>query len=184
MSWFDVIFLVLLVGGLALGFFQGTIKLIVAIIAFYVGIILASLYFQSLGGYFQRQFRTSGDVGQVTAFAIVLVATFLLLTIAGLYTFRYARVPVGLDFVDRIAGGIFGLLLGALFAGALALMLRRLLVMQSIGEFAQTPIGGAIQSGARTSFMLPYFADYLLPLMYSTVRPILPEESRFIFGIR
>ncbi|MFN8476206.1 MAG: CvpA family protein [Kouleothrix sp.] len=43
----DIVFILILLGGLALGFFQGTIRLIITIIAFYVGIVLASLYFQS-----------------------------------------------------------------------------------------------------------------------------------------
>ncbi len=86
MNGTDLMFILLLLGGLALGFFQGTLKLVIAIIAFYVGIVLASLYFQPIGNFFRVRFNSSTEVGQITAFAVVLVVSFLLLTGAGLYT--------------------------------------------------------------------------------------------------
>lgn len=49
MNLIDILFLLGVLGGLALGFFQGTIRLAIAIVSFYVSIILASLYFQALG---------------------------------------------------------------------------------------------------------------------------------------
>src|SRR5207342_2649914 len=106
MNGIDVIFLLILLAGLALGFFQGTIKLVIAIIAFYVSIVLASLYFQSVGSFFRQKFSSSQDVGQITAFATVLLISFLLLTMAGLYTFRYMKVPLSLDFFDKIIGTV------------------------------------------------------------------------------
>src|ERR671931_2912977 len=82
MNLIDILFLLILLGGLALGFFQGTIKLLIAIIAFYVGIILASLYFPIVGNFFRQRFHSTLEVGQITAFAVILLVAFLLLTIA------------------------------------------------------------------------------------------------------
>ena len=81
MNAIDLLYILLLLAGLALGFFQGTIKLLVAIIAFYVGIILSSLYFQIVGNFFRRRFNSSQEVGEITAFALILLVSFLLLTI-------------------------------------------------------------------------------------------------------
>src|ERR1043166_7878220 len=106
MNFMDIVFILLLLGGLALGFFQGTIRLLIAIVAFYVGILLASLYFTTVGLIFQRRFHSTLYVGQITAFAIILLVSFLLLAIAGFYTFRYAKMPASLDFIDRIVGTI------------------------------------------------------------------------------
>ena len=52
MNLIDILFLLGVLGGLALGFFLGIIRLAIAIISFYLSIILASLYFQSLGRFF------------------------------------------------------------------------------------------------------------------------------------
>ncbi|MCP6768683.1 CvpA family protein, partial [Klebsiella pneumoniae] len=92
-------------------------------IAFYVSLVLASLYFQAVGNFFRVRFNSSQEVGQITAFATVLLISFLLLTLAGLYTFRYLKVPPSLDFIDKIIGTLLGLLLGALFMGLLAILL-------------------------------------------------------------
>src|SRR5215216_7146193 len=91
MNGIDLLFILLLLAGLALGFFQGTIKLLIAIVAFYIGIILASLYFPIVGNFFRVRFHASLEVGQIMAFGLILLLSFLLLTVAGLYTFRYAK---------------------------------------------------------------------------------------------
>src|SRR5215470_4664277 len=126
MNGIDILYIILLLGGLALGFFQGTIRLLVAIVAFYVGILLASLYFTTVGLSFMRRFHSSLEVGQITAFAVILLVAFLLLTVAGIYTFRYARLPASLDFLDRMAGTVLGLVMAGLILGMLGVILKLL----------------------------------------------------------
>lgn len=179
----DIIFLLFLVGGLALGFFQGTLKLLIAIIAFYVGIILASLYFQSVGNFFRTRFGSTLEIGQIMAFGVILLVAFLVLTIAGLYTFRYAKVPPSLDFLDRIIGTLFGLMMGALFLGMLAVLLR-LLFDRPIGDLSSLPIMASFQGSVQQSYLVDFFADRLLPLIYGAIRPVLPQEAELIFKVR
>lgn len=184
MNAIDILFIVLLLVGLALGFFQGTIRLLIAIIAFYVSIVLASLYFPVVGEFFRSKFHSSREVGQITGFAVVLLISFLLLTAAGLYTFRYARVPISLDFIDKISGTLLGLLLGALFLGMFAILLHGLFVSRDVAANVTLPIVSSFQAGVRKSFLVKFFADQILPLIYVTVRPVLPRESDFIFRVR
>src|SRR5205085_2008598 len=158
MNLIDVLFIILLLGGLALGFFQGTIKLIIAIISFYIGIILASLYFPTVGIFFRQRFHSTLEVGQITAFAIILLIAFLLLTIAGFYTFRYAKMPASLDFVDRIAGTLLGLLLGALFLGMLAIVLKDLFINRDVAGSMTFPIMRSLQNGVQNSILVPFFS--------------------------
>lgn len=184
MNGIDLLFLLILLGGLALGFFQGTIKLLVTIIAFYVSIVLASLYFQAVGNFFRIRFNSSQEVGQITAFATVLLLSFLLLTLAGLYTFRYLKVPPSLDFFDKIIGTLLGLMLGALFMGLLAMLLKDLFVFRSPATEAGLPIVISFQNGVRSSTLVSFFGDRLFPLLYRTIRPVLPAEADFIFRVQ
>ena len=181
MNAIDILFILLLLAGLALGFFQGTIRLFIAIVAFYVGIILASLYFTTVGLFFQRRFNSTLYVGQIMAFIIILLIAFFLLTIAGFYTFRYAKMPASLDFIDRIIGTMLGLLLGVLFLGMLAIVLKDLFVYQDVAGSITFPIMRAFQSSVRTSLLAPLFSDRILPLVYTTVQPVLPRDSSIIF---
>jgi membrane protein required for colicin V production len=184
MNGIDLLFLLILLGGLALGFFQGTIKLLVTIVAFYVSIVLASLYFQAVGNFFRVRFESSQEVGQITAFATVLLISFLLLTVAGLYTFRYWKVPPSLDFFDKIIGTLLGLLLGALFMGLLAILLKDLFVYRSPATEAGLPVVIAFQNGVRSSALVTFFGDRLFPLLYNMIRPILPAQADYIFRVQ
>jgi hypothetical protein len=184
MNLIDILFLLGVLGGLALGFFQGTIRLAIAIISFYISIILASLYFQSLGRFFRERFGTTFDVAQIVAFGIILLVAFLLITTAGLYTFRYAKMPASLDFVDKIVGTLLGLVLGALFLGMLAILFEQLFVFRDTAGTVTFPIVRAFQDGVRGSALVKFFANNILPLIYATVKPVLPRETEFIFLIR
>jgi membrane protein required for colicin V production len=184
MNGTDLMFILLLLGGLALGFFQGTLKLVIAIIAFYVGIVLASLYFQPIGNFFRVRFNSSTEVGQITAFAVVLVVSFLLLTGAGLYTFRYFRMPASLDFFDKILGTLLGMLMAALFMGILAVLLKDLFVFRSPATSASLPFVISMQSSVRGSTLVRFFGENILQLIYTSVRPVLPRDADIIFRVR
>ena len=184
MNLIDLVFILLLLGGLALGFFQGTLKFLIAIIAFYVGLVLASLYFQSVGNFFRQKFNSSAEVGQVTAFAAVLAVSFLLLTVAGLYTFRYFKMPASLDFIDKILGTLLGLCMAALFLGILAVLLKDLFVFRNPAGTAAMPIMTSFQNSVRSSTMVSFFSNNVLPLIYATARPFLPQASSLIFRVQ
>src|SRR5262249_16147956 len=98
MNGIALLYIILLLSCLALAFSTGPIPLLFAIVPVSVGIILASLYFTTVGLFLQRRFNSTLYVGQITAFALILLVAFLLLAIAGFYTFRYAKMPASLDF--------------------------------------------------------------------------------------
>ncbi len=184
MNYIDLTLLVLMFAFLALGFFQGTIKLLIAIISFYVSIILASLYFQFVGAFFRQRFHTSGDGSQIIAFGIILLLGFLLLTTTGIYTFRYAKMPPSLDFIDRIIGTLFGLILGGLIVGMTAEVLYLFFVLRSPAGEVSFPIMRSFQSTTRSSFLVIFFKDSILPLILGLVRPVIPAEAWAFFNLQ
>lgn len=183
MNFIDLFFLLMLVGMLALGFFQGMIRLIVLLVAFYLSIVLASLYFPALATVFQTRFGSPRYVGEYVGFALILMIGFILLTIAGLYTFRYAKMPGRLQYVDRFVGVLLGVVLGTLFMGIFAVLLWNMMVLRG-GCTIDFPIMRALCGSVRTSFLLQYFANSLLPETYALVSPILPPGARLIFVVQ
>lgn len=184
MNLIDLMFILLFLGGLALGFFQGTMKLLITIVAFYVSIVLASLYFQSVGNFFRQKFQSSAEVGQIVAFATVLALSFVVLTVAGLYTFRYFKMPLSLDFFDKIIGTLLGLCMVALFLGIFAVLLKDLFIFRDPASSAAMPIVTIFQRSVRTSTMVSFFSDNILPLIYASARPFLPREAALIFRVQ
>lgn len=184
MNIIDLLFIFILIGAMAFGMFQGIIRLLVSIVSLYVSIVLASLYFQPLGNIFRTRFGSTLEVGQVTAFAAILLVGFILLLLAGNYTFRYARLPTALDFLDRIVGTLLGLFLGALMLGLFGVLLRDLFIFQAPADTLNYPFMFTFQNGVRSSLLVGIFNSYILPLIYRTVDPVLPPEANIIFQIK
>jgi uncharacterized membrane protein required for colicin V production len=180
MNIMDLLFILLFFGMLAIGFFQGMVRILVLLVAFYLALVLASLYYPSLGEFFVRNFGTQRFVGQYLAFALVLFFGFLLLALAGLYTFRYFRMPGGLEFLDRIVGAVLGMVFGALLIGIFAALLYNLMIVRG-GRTIDFPLMRALGNSIASSFMIGYFSNEVLPLVYSFLDPILPDGANLLF---
>jgi uncharacterized membrane protein required for colicin V production len=180
MNIIDVLFILLFVGSLAIGFFHGMIRLAVLICAMYLSLVLASLYYTAVGEWLVRTFGSQRFVGQYVGFTLVFFFGFLLLAAAGLYTFRYARLPGGLQYVDHVVGVVLGMLLGVFFIGTFAALLYNLMIVRG-GSSIDFPFMRSLGGAVANSFLLRYFAGDLLTLTYSILDPVLPEGARLIF---
>ncbi|MGQ9925336.1 MAG: CvpA family protein [Chloroflexaceae bacterium] len=183
MNWIDILLILIFFGTLATGFFQGAIRLLVLMLAFYLALVLASLYYPALGEFFVRNFDTQRFIGQYLAFFLVLFLSFALLAIAGLYTFRYLRLTGSLEYLDRIVGTILGLLFGALIVGVVAALLWNLMILRG-GRNIDLPLLRLLGNGVANSFVLQYFSTIVLPLVYNFLDPILPEGADIIFAVQ
>jgi uncharacterized membrane protein required for colicin V production len=176
--------LLLLVGFIiitAVGFFQGTIKLVIALVTFYASVILASLYFKFVAVYIARQ-GTSPIIADAVSFFLILAVCFILLLAAALYTFRYVRFPGRLEFVDRIIGVLLGVLLGVVCMSVVGMVLRFLFISHSVGN--PYPITRTLQTSTRTSTLLPLLMDNILPQVFRVIGPFIPEAAIPFFNIR
>jgi len=183
MNGIDLFFILLVVGSLLIGIFEGTIRLAIAIIVLYVSIVLASLYFQPMGEFLRVRFHSTQYAAQLTGFALILIVSFVLLLLAGLYTFRYVRMPSALEFLDRIIGSLLGLLLGGVVLGMLALLMRDIFVYQSLSATMNYPIIVNLENSTRSSLLIDIFHGYVLPVIYNTLDPFLPPEANIIFKL-
>lgn len=183
MNFMDILLIFMFFGALAVGFFQGMIRLLIVIVALYLATVLASLYFAPLGDFFVRQFQSQRFVSQYIAFALVHMLSFFLLTLAGLYTFRYAKLPGSLEYLDRVVGTLLGMVLGALIIGISADLLWNLMVVRG-GQNVDMPIFRIIGRSVAGSFIIQYFSTVVLPLVFNYLAPILPDGAKLIFSIR
>ena len=165
----------------ATGFFQGTIKIMIALVTFYASVILASLYFKFAALYIARR-GTSPVIADAVSFFLILAICFILLLAAGLYTFRYVRFPGRLEFVDRIMGVMLGVVLGVVFMSIIGMVLQFLFITNHIGD--PYPITRSLQSSTQTSTLLPLLITKILPQVFNTVSPFLPEAALPFFRPR
>ncbi len=180
MSFIDILLMLLVLAITATSFFHGTIRVIVALITFYASIVLASLYFRFLAVYFIGR-GTSEAVADSASFFIILVLCFILLFLAGSYTFRYVRLPARIEVLDRIVATLLGLLLGALVAVVMSMVMQYAFVRHDIAATAKFPLTRAFQRSVRGSALRPILLQHGLPRVYTSVSPFLPEAAQPFF---
>ncbi len=183
MNLIDILFILLFFGMLAVGFFQGMIRLLVMIISLYLAVVLGSLYYAPMGEFFVRSLGTQRFVAQYVSFFLVMVLSFILLTVAGLYTFRYAKMPGGLEYLDRIIGTLLGMLLGVLLIGIFGGLLYNLMILRG-GREIELPLFAALGDAVARSTLIRYFSNVLLPMAYSVLDPILPDGANLLFRVQ
>ncbi len=182
MNFIDLFFLLLFVGALALGFAQGMVRLIVVVIAFYLSLVLASLYFPALANVFVFRFGAARYVGEYMGFVLVLLISSLILSAAGLYTFRYAQLPGQLQYVDRLIGLALGLFFGTLLISIFAVVLWNMMIVRG-GRNVDFPIMRFLGNQVAGSTLLQFFANELLDQIYTLLDPILPDGAQIIFQV-
>lgn len=174
-----LLFLFIIVAGI--GFFQGTVKLTIALVTFYASIILSSLYFKFASSYISRG-GTSEVVSDAISFFIILLICFLILLAAAVYTFRYVKLPGRLDLLDRVLGVGLGIILGVVVTSVVAMVLTFLFVSNNAGSVY--PITRAIQSSTRGSTLRTLLLSNILPQLFTAVSPFLPDAALPFFNPR
>jgi uncharacterized membrane protein required for colicin V production len=177
----DILFILILVSIMALGFFKGMIKLTIAMVAFYLGIVLASLYFRFFAGVLFSRNTTSQVVSDMLSFLIILFLAFFLLLAGGLYTFRYLRMPGKLEFINKVIGIGFGVLFGAMIVGILAMVFRYMFITNDTAATVTWPLMRSIQGATRNSTLVKFFVESVVPTLHLLVSPILPQDADIIF---
>jgi len=116
MNWLDIVIAVALIVPIFTGLKQGLIKAALSLAGLIVGVVLASNYYQALGG--RLTFITNEDIANVVGFAIILVVVMIIANVAAAFL-KFTAKAVLLGWVDRLGGAVFGLFMGMFFMGAL-----------------------------------------------------------------
>jgi len=116
MTWLDIVIGVDVAISTFLGLRMGIIKAVLSLAGLIVGVILAGVFYLPLSE--QLPFIPQADVAKVVAFAIILIGV---MVIAGVLAslLKWAASVVMLGWVNHLGGAVFGLVLGAIFCGAL-----------------------------------------------------------------
>jgi membrane protein required for colicin V production len=102
-----------------MGLRVGIIKVVLTLAGLILGVILAGRYYGALAGVLD--FIPQESLAKIAAFAIILIGVSLAAGIAA-SVLKWLTSIVMLGWVNRLGGAIFGLILGAIFCGALLAM--------------------------------------------------------------
>ena len=116
MNWLDIAILVAIAIFAYLGLRMGIIKAVLSLAGLIVGVILAGRYYGPRSE--QLAFIPQASVAKIVAFAIILVGVMVVAGVLASLMKWIASVTM-LGWVNRLGGAVFGLVLGAIFCGAL-----------------------------------------------------------------
>ncbi len=116
MNWLDIIIIIVIIISAFIGLWNGLIKTILSLAGSIVGVVLAGRYYVLLSE--QLSFINQENVAKIVAFVIILFGVMIIAwVIASLM--KWSISAIGLGWINRLSGAVFGLVLGAIFCGAL-----------------------------------------------------------------
>jgi membrane protein required for colicin V production len=155
MNWLDIALLILLLVGFWKGFLNGFFVELTSLIAL-VAAIYGSIYFSNYAGDWLMQNTDWEDITiTIVSFVVTFVVIILVITYAGKLVTKIVKT-VQLSFLNKIAGGVFGLLKLAFIASVILMFIN-----SAAGE-----IDIIDTETKEESLVYPHvepFAPYLLP---------------------
>jgi len=116
MNWLDIVIIIAIAISAYLGLRIGIIKAALSLAGLIVGVILAGRYYIPLSQ--QLSFIPQANIAKIVAFAIILIGVMIIAAVAAVLL-KWAVSKMMLGWVNRLGGAVFGLVLGAIFCGAL-----------------------------------------------------------------
>jgi len=158
MSWLDIAILVIIGIAAFIGLKIGIIKAMLTLAGVIIGVILAGRFYVALAD--KLTFIPQETLARVAAFAIILIIVMLITGIIAGVLKRLASMVL-LGWVNRLGGALFGLIMGAIFCGALLAIWTKFL-----------GISDPIAKSALATFLLDGFPMVLalLPGEFNSVR--------------
>ena len=116
MQTIDIIISVLLVIGLISGLRGGLVKQVASSTGLIGGLLLGRAFYVPVGEWLGATFGISAEAAHITAFILILVVVPLLFSLVGWLVSKILSA-ICLGWINRILGGVVGVLKFALFAG-------------------------------------------------------------------
>ncbi len=138
MNWLDMVIMVAIGVAAFIGVRKGIIKMAATLVGLVVGVVLAGRYYALFSKWLF--FIPWPGLAKVAAFAIIFIGVMVLATVLARLLER-ATSAIMLGWVNRLVGGILGVVVGAIFCGAfLAMWVKFLGITQAIAESRIAPI--------------------------------------------
>ena len=172
-SWlnpFDFLIALALVGGVALGFIRGLVRMALSLVVLYVAAALAMVFHPRVGMWINSMSGLPVAVSEGMAFLLILAVVAILLNFLLRRTYRETELP-GLRQVDQLGGMVVGFVLIVIWIGLCLLVLA---FMLSTPVTADDSIRLSMVHYFQTSNLIPVFYKFL-PIALATLRPWMPK---------
>lgn len=149
-NFWDYLFIGIILISTGLALFKGLVREIVSLIALIGGLILAAFYHPKLAAGLMEFSRTE-TVANLAAFLVIFLGCLLAGAVVSLILNKFLRAA-SLQWIDRLLGGIFGLLRGWAISSILVLGLVAFPVRENL--MARSFLAPYLLAGARAAVVL------------------------------
>ena len=172
-SWlnpFDFLIALALVGGVALGFVRGLVRMALSLVVLYVAAALAMVFHPQLGRLINQMSGLPLAVAQGLAFLLILAVVAIVVNFLLRRAYRDTELP-GLRQVDQLGGMVVGFILTVIWIGLCLLVLAFMLSTPVTDDdtFRQSMV-----AYFQSSNLIPIFYNFL-PIALATLRPWMPK---------
>jgi membrane protein required for colicin V production len=177
---FDLFVVLLIAGGVVLGFARGAIRQALALAAWPVTFLLAANLSPSLGRWLVSQAPTySTEYGVMLAFG----AVFTLLFVAAVIIFEVTGTSMTISrntTIDSLVGAVFGALLAGLTVISIIVVLDSYYAVTDVPGNYHIELLGDVFSVSRESFIAEALRDSVIPLLGDLLAVLLPDNVRAV----
>lgn len=149
-TFLDCLFAIIILISMIFALRKGLVREIISLVALIGGFILAVIYYPTLGSKLTEFCRTE-SIANFLGFLILFVGCLLLGAIVAFLINRFLKAA-SLQWVDRILGGIFGLLRGWAISSIIVVALIAFPVRENL--MARSFLAPYLLAGARTAVLL------------------------------
>lgn len=121
MNGLDYAIIAAIAVGALYGLSRGALRMLTSVLSLIVAAYVASIKYEWVAGWVRHQFAANPTMSAVIGYAVIFVAVFAVIEIAGRMAIRAAEIA-HLNWLDRLGGLIFGAAIAAALTG-IAVML-------------------------------------------------------------
>jgi uncharacterized membrane protein required for colicin V production len=169
---FDVLIALALLGGIALGFIRGMIRMALNLIVVYVATVVAMSFYEVVGRwiFYLTDASASESLADALAFLALLILTAVILSLLIRFFYKDTEFP-GLRQIDQLGGLVIGFFLTAIWIGLALVAIAYVLGTAGAGseDFREN-----VLFYFRDSALIPIFYNFL-PIAFATLKPWLPQ---------
>lgn len=172
-SWlnpFDFVIALVLIGGVALGFIRGLVRMALSLVVLYVAAVLAMVFHPRVGAWISQMSGLPLAVAQGMGFLLILALVTILLNFLSHRAYRDTELP-GLRQVDQLGGMVVGFLLTSVWIG-LSLMVLAFMLSTPVTDTDVVRV--SMINYFQGSNLIPIFYK-LLPIAIATLKPWMPR---------
>jgi len=121
MNWVDIIIVIVLAIGLGKGLANGFVRGIFGIAALVLGIVVAAGNYEQVTEVLFSRLQIGAQGQMILGFLVVFVIVLILVSVVGRIISKALKLA-SLGWMDRLAGGLLGLIMACVFTGVLLLL--------------------------------------------------------------